>query len=53
MRCRVQGQLAKLRAVFEYLQGLAYKNQKRNFIWFSDKKTEEHFKEICIDKQNL
>ena len=23
------------------------------FIWFSDKKTEEHFKGICIDKQNL
>lgn len=53
MRCRVQGQLAIPRAAFEYLQGLAYKNQKRNFIWFSDKKTEEYFKEICIDKPDL
>lgn len=23
------------------------------FIWFSDKKTEEYFKEICIDKPDL
>lgn len=27
--------------------------KKGIFIWFRDKETEEHFKEICIDKQNL
>ncbi len=27
--------------------------KKGIFIWFRDKETEEHFKEICIDKKNL
>ena len=27
--------------------------KNRIFIWFSDKKTEEYFKEICIDKPDL